>query len=123
VGLEVNGVNFSGNPFALVRGIDIVNVGNAQTQWALGIETSISHPAGKPKVGIMLAGPNTGYPHTPASDSGIVIDRIDSGEAIRIQAGDRIAFNNEGTIYMKYNPQTNRLEFYNGPDLKFAIPM
>ena len=123
VGLEVNGINQSGNPSALVRGIDIVNSGNASTQWALGIETSMSQPAGKPKVGIILAGPNHGYPHTPASESGIVVDHIDSGEAIRIQAGNRIALNNEGTIYMKYNPQTNSIEFYNGAELKFTIPM
>lgn len=53
----------------------------------------------------------------------MVIDHIDSGEAIRIQAGDRISFNNEGTIYMKYNPATHQIEFYNQDELKFAIPM
>jgi hypothetical protein len=123
VGLEVNGVNRSGNPNALVRGIDIVNSGTAQTQWALGIETSVSHPAGKPKVGIMLAGINNAHPYAPASQTGIVIDHIDSGEAIRIVANNRIAFNHLGTIFMKYNPNTNAIEFYNGAQLKFAIPM
>jgi hypothetical protein len=123
IGLEVNGLNLSENSSAAVRGIDIVNGGNAATQWALGIETSVSQPAGKPKIGIILAGSAHGYPHAPASDTGIVIDHIDSGEAIRIQAGDHVSFNNEGTIYMKYNPQTNQIEFYNAGQLKFAIPM
>ncbi|MGE5666668.1 MAG: hypothetical protein ACM338_00590, partial [Betaproteobacteria bacterium] len=40
VGMEVNGLNFSANPNASVRGIDIVNGGTAETQWGLGIETS-----------------------------------------------------------------------------------
>jgi hypothetical protein len=53
----------------------------------------------------------------------MVIDHRDSGEAIRIPADNRIALNNEGTIYMKYTPRTNRIEFYNGTELKFAIPM
>jgi hypothetical protein len=123
IGLEVNGINFSGNPHAAVRGIDIVNGGNAQTQWALGIETSFARPQGKPKVGIMLAGPSQGFLYPPASDTGIVIGEIDAQEAIRIQKDHRIAFNNEGTVYMKYNSQTNRVEFYNGSTLKHAIPM
>lgn len=123
IGLEVNGINFSGDPHAAARGIDIVNGGNAQTQWALGVETSYAHPQGKPKVGIMLAGPAQGFLHTPASDTGLVIGEIDSQEAIRIQKDHRVTFNNEGNIYMKYNSQTNRIEFYNGAQLKFAIPM
>lgn len=122
IGMEVNGLNFSGDPNAAVRGIDIVNGGNAQTQWALGIETSFARPQGKPKVGIMLAGPSQGF-LPPASDTGIVIGEIDSQEAIRIQKDHRVAFTNEGNIYMKYNSQTNRLEFYNGSALKFSIPM
>jgi hypothetical protein len=123
VGLEVNGLNFSQNAQVPVRGIDIVNGGNAQTQWALGIETSFAHPQGKPRVGIMLAGASQGYPHAPASDTGIVVGEVDSGEAIRIQEDQRFSFNNDGAVYMKYNSQTKRIEFYNGPNLKFAIPM
>ena len=123
VGLEVNGINFSGNPQARVRGIDIVNAGDAPTQWALGIETSFAAPQGKPKVGIMLPGPAQGFPHNPASETGIVIGTIDSGEAIRIQANHRIALDNAGSIYLKYNAETNQIEFYNGLALKHAIPM
>ena len=123
VGMEVNGLNLSGNPAASVRGIDIVNGGNASTQWALGIETSMAQPAGIPGIGIALAGQAAGYPNAPARDTGLFIDRIESGEAIRIQAGDRVAMNNEGTIYFLYNPGTNRIEFYHGQALKFAIPM
>lgn len=123
IGLEVNGLNFSGDPGVPVRGMDIVNGGNAATQWALGIETSNNQPEGKPKIGIILAGSAHGFSHAPASESGIVVDHIDSGEAIRIQAGDHISFNNEGTVFMKYNPETNQIEFYNKDELKFAIPM
>jgi len=122
VGMEVNGINLSGNP-ATVRGIDIVNGGNASTQWALGIETSTAQPAGIPSIGIALAGQTLNYADAPARDTGLFIDHIDSGEAIRIQAGDRVALNNEGTIYFLYNPGTNRIEFYHGQALKFAIPM
>lgn len=123
VGMEVNGLNLSGNPAAKVRGIDVVNGGNAGTQWALGIETSIAQPAGIPGIGIALAGQTAGYPAAPARDTGLFIDRIESGEAIRIQAGDRVALNNEGTVYFLYNPGTNRIEFYHDHALKFAIPM
>lgn len=122
-GLEVNGLNLSGNPQAKVRGMDIVNGGNASTQWALGVETSIAQPAGEPSIGIMLAGHSVGYPAAPARDTGLFIDHIDSGEAIRIQAGDRIALNSDGTVYFLYNPSTNRIEFYRNNVLKFAIPM
>jgi hypothetical protein len=121
--MEVNGLNRSGNPAAKVRGIDIVNGGNAGTQWALGIETSISEPAGIPGIGIALAGETLGYPVAPARDTGLFIDRIASGEAIRIQAGNRIALNNEGTVYLLYNAAANRIEFYHDDVLKFAIPM
>jgi hypothetical protein len=60
VGRVVNGLNRSGNPVAKVRGIDIVDGGSAGTQWALGIETSISEPAGIPGIGIALAGETIG---------------------------------------------------------------
>ena len=123
IGMEVNGLNFSGNSAANVRGIDIVNAGNAGTQWALGIETSIAQPKGMPSIGIALAGQAAGYPVAPARDTGLFVDRIESGEAIRIQAGDRVALNNEGTIYFLFNPETNQIEFYNAGILKFAIPM
>jgi hypothetical protein len=123
VGMEVNGLNFSGDAAANVRGMDIVNGGNAGTQWALGIETSIAQPKGIPSIGIALAGEAAGFPVAPARDTGLFIDRIESGEAIRIQAGDRVALNNEGTVYFLYNPGTNQIEFYNAGILKFAIPM
>jgi hypothetical protein len=123
VGMEVNGLNMSGDPAAKVRGIDIVNGGNAGTQWALGIQTSTVQPQGIPSIGIALAGQVAGYPVAPARDTGLFVDHIESGEAIRIQAGDRIALDNEGTVYFLYNPGTHRIEFYNAGILKFAIPM
>lgn len=47
VGMEVNGLNLSGNPAASVRGIDIVNGGKAGTglQWTIfGMSAAISAP-------------------------------------------------------------------------------
>ncbi len=123
IGLEVNGLNFSGDSQANVRGIDIVNAGNASTQWALGIETSFAAPQGKPKVGIMLAGPSQGFPHNPASHTGIVVGEIDSAEAIRIQEDNRIALSSDGHISLTYNSETNQIEFYNGTVLKHAFAM
>lgn len=124
VGMEVNGVNFS-DEFAIVRGIDIVNGGTAPTEFGLGVMTSNELPAGKPRYGIVLAGPEFGYAeHSPASRAGIVIDRIDSGEAIRIAAGDFISLDGSaGRIRLRYNPEENRIEFYNGERLAHAIPM
>lgn len=124
VGMEVNGFNDSGR-YALVRGVDIVNGGNAETQYALGIATSMAEPGGKPRYGIVLAGPEFGHATTaPASRAGIVIDRIDSGEALRIAAGDFITLDGAaGQIRMRYNPQAGQIEFYNGARLAHAIKM
>ena len=56
VGMEVNGFNYS-DEAAIVRGIDIVNGGSAPTEFGLGVMTSNDHPGGKPRYGIVLAGP------------------------------------------------------------------
>lgn len=125
VGMEVNGFNYS-DGFQLVRGIDIVNGGTAPTQYALGIMTSGAQPAGKPRFGIVLGGPEFAsyVTETPASRTGILINHIDSGEAIQVAAGDFITLDGErGQIRMRYNPDTNQIEFYNGDALKYAIPM
>lgn len=123
VGMEVNGVNESGR-YGLVRGIDIVNSGNAQTQWALGILTAQNGAAGQPRYGIVLGGPAHGAGAAPASRTGLLIDHIDSGEAIQIAAGDFITLDGEGgRIRMRYNPQVERIEFYNGDRLAHTIPM
>ena len=68
----------------------------------------------------MLPGPTQGFRHNPASQTGMVIGTIDSGEAIRIQENHRIALNNVGSIYLKYNAETNQIEFYNSLTLKHA---
>ncbi len=124
VGMEVNGFNYSDQP-AIVRGIDIVNGGSAPTEFGLGVMTSNDHPAGKPRYGIVLAGPEFGYAeYAPASRAGIVIDRIDSGEAIRIAAGDFISLDgSQGNIRIRYNPDAEQIEFYNGERLTYSIPM
>ena len=97
--------------------------GRCSNPMSLGIETPFAAPQGKPKVAIMLPGPAQGFPHDPASETGLVIGAIDSGEAIRIPANHRIALNNAGSIYLKYNAETNQVEFYSGLALKHAIPM
>jgi len=124
VGMEVNGINRSGH-YGLVRGVDIVNAGNAPTEYALGITTSASQPKGKPRYGIMLAGPRSGYTGVaPASRTGILIEHIDSGEALQIAAGDFITLDGaKGRIRMRYNPQKERIEFFNGQRLAHTIPM
>lgn len=123
VGMEVNGVNDSGR-YGLVRGMDIVNGGDAPTQWGLGILTASWAPAGQPRYGIVLGGPRFGAGAAPASRTGLLIDRIDSGEAIQIAAGDFITLDGkDGRIRMRYNPQAERIEFYNGDRLAHAIPM
>lgn len=124
VGMEVNGFNHS-DQFAIVRGIDIVNGGSAPTEYGLGILTSVGAPDGKPRYGIVLGGPEFGYSDTaPASRTGILIDHIDSGEAIRIAAGDYISLDGkEARIRMRYNPDEEQIEFYNGGRLAHAIPM
>jgi hypothetical protein len=124
VGMEVNGINLSGRANALVRGIDIVNGGNAPTQWALGVQTSVASPAGKPGYGLILAGTSYGYPHNPASKVGLVIDRVDSGRAIEIAADHDIVLDGrDGQIRMRYNSESEQIEFYRDGELRFSIPM
>ncbi len=124
VGMEVNGFNYSDRP-ATVRGVDIVNGGSAPTEFGLGVMTSNAQPGGKPRYGIVLAGPEFGHAeHAPASIAGIVVDRIDSGEAIRIAAGDFIALDGAAArIRMRYNPDSEQIEFFNGERLSYTIPM
>ncbi len=123
VGMEINGVNDSGR-YGLVRGLDIVNGGDAPTQWALGIQTAGWGAAGQPRYGIVLGGPRWGAGAAPASRTGVLIDRIDSGEAIQIAAGDFITLDGErGRIRMRYSPGEDRIEFYNGNTLAHTIDM
>jgi hypothetical protein len=49
--------------------------------------------------------------------------RREGSEAIRIQASDRIELSNDGSVYLLYNPTTNRIEIYHGSAMKFAILM
>ena len=124
VGMEVNGLNRSGNGQALVRGMDIVNGGNAPTQWAIGIQTSNAEPAGQPRYGVVLGGPDYGYRNNPASQTGLVIDRIDSGEAIEIQPDHFITLDGRnGEVRMLYNSRSRQIEFYRGDQLRHAIPI
>lgn len=124
VGLEVNGVNRSGNPDALVRGIDIVNVGDAASQWALGIETSLAEPLGQPRIGIALVGESTGNPTAPARDTGILIDAIASGQAIRIAAGDHITLDGaDSRVAMRFNPARQQIEFLRDGVVRHAIEL
>ncbi|QOC23587.1 hypothetical protein IC757_05465 [Wenzhouxiangella sp. AB-CW3] len=124
VGMEVNGFNYSDRP-ATVRGIDIVNGGSAPTEFGLGVMTSNDHPDGKPRYGIVLAGPEFGHArHSPASRAGLVIDQIDSGQAVRIAAGDYIALDGaDAQVRLRYNPEAGQIEFHNGDDLVYSIPL
>lgn len=124
VGMEVNGFNYS-DKFALVRGLEIINGGSAPTEVGLSVMTSNGQPNGKPRYGIVLGGPEFGYSeHAPASRAGIVIDAVDSGEAIRIAAGNFISLDGaDGRIRMRYNPDEKQIEFFNGERLAHAIPM
>ncbi|WP_376696912.1 hypothetical protein [Wenzhouxiangella sp. EGI_FJ10305] len=124
VGAEINGFNYS-DDFALVRGMEIVNGGSAPTELGLSIMTSNAQPAGKPQYGIVLGGPEFGYSeHAPASRAGIVVDSIDSGEALRIAAGNFISLDGAaGRIRLRYNPEEDRIEFFNGDRLAHSIPM
>lgn len=123
VGMEINGINDSGE-FALVRGLDIINGGSAETQWGLGILTGGWGRAGQPRYGIVLGGPRWGAGAAPASRTGVLIDHIDSGEAIQIAAGDFITLDGgRGRIRMRYNPDEERIEFYNGRVLAHTIAM
>lgn len=123
VGMEINGVNDSGG-FARVRGLDIVNGGAAPTQWGLGILTGAWGAAGQPRYGIVLGGPRWGAGAAPASRTGLLIDHVDSGEAIQIAAGDFITLDGaRGRIRLRYNPDAERIEFFNGDRLAHTIPM
>lgn len=109
-GLEVNGVNqTSGTP--VVDGVFVVNGGSAKTTAGIVVATSILAPAGRPDYGIMLTGPNGFYTNqNVATITGLYIDRVNSQEAIRIQADHRIALSNNGNTYIRYNSATNTVQ-------------
>ena len=104
VGLEVNGVNRSGAE-ANVHGLYIGNVGNAPTRAALTIQTSFAEPQGKPKYAIFIAGQSDNNPTAPASDVGILIDHVDSGMAMQVSQGDKIALSHDGQTYLVFDGQ------------------
>ena len=110
-GLEVNGLNNSGSPNPIVDGLFIVNGGSAKTVAGLAIATSLSGPSGIPDYGIILGGPNSLYSsYNPATVTGLYIDTVASGEAIRIQANNKISLTNTGDTYIKYNSSTNTVQ-------------
>ncbi|MEW6106237.1 MAG: hypothetical protein AB1563_07730 [Bacillota bacterium] len=117
VGEEVNGVNRTSPPSTapIVYGMNIVNGGTAATDAGLIIQTSNSEPAGRPDYGIILGGPSTGTGSSaPATITGLLIDRVSSGEAIRIMENNRIALNKNGSVYIRYNTSTDRIELVRG---------
>lgn len=106
VGLEVNGVNRSGSEAPTVYGINVVNGGNAPTDAALMIETSLEEPEGKADYGVVI-----GHPGKPAArKTGLKIGDVDSGEAIRIQSGHRISLSHDGAVYVRYDPVTDQVQ-------------
>ena len=109
-GAEVNGVNLgTGTPS--VDGVFVVMGGNAKTRAAVAIATSIAAPSGRPDYGIILAGPNSQYSTAnPASVTGLYIDNITSGEAIRIQANQRIALTKAQTTYFRYDSASDKVQ-------------
>jgi len=110
-GTEVNGINRSGSANSVVDGVFIVNGGSAKTTAGLVIATSIAEPSGQPDYGIMIAGPHTTYSSkTPATVTGIYVDNVTSGEAMRIQADHRIALTNSGDTYVRYNTATDKVQ-------------
>lgn len=53
-----------------------------------------------------------------------MIDSIDSGEAIRVAAGNFIGLDGAaGSIRMRYNPDHERIEFFNSDRLGHSISM
>lgn len=109
VGVEINGLNRSGDPHAKVYGATIVNGGNATTWVGLAIETSLLEPQGKPRIGIALQGTSTQNPSAPASEVGIAIDHIDSGVALKIAQGDKILLSHDGRAYLYFDGSRIRL--------------
>ena len=111
VGEEVNSFNRSGSTSPNVWGLNIGMVGNAATDAGLVIETANSEPNGRPDYGIVIGGPKTtGVPTQPAGQTGILIDHISSGEAVRIMDDNRVALNKAGNTYIRYNSGSNRVQ-------------
>jgi hypothetical protein len=111
VGEQVNAFNRSGSTSPNVFGLNIGMLGTAATDAGLVIETANIEPAGRPDYGIVIGGPNTtGVPTQPARKTGILMDHISSGEAIRIMDNNRIALNQAGNTYIRYNSSNNRVQ-------------
>jgi hypothetical protein len=109
-GIEVNGLNL-GNGAPKVDGVFVVMGGSAKTRAAVSVATSIGAPNGRPDYGIMLAGPHTTYSsYNPASVTGLFIDNVVSGEAIKIQKDQRIALTNSQTTYFRYNSALDKVQ-------------
>ncbi len=118
-GTEVNGVNRSGvaprrergdseKPF--ISGVYVVAYGNAQTNAGILVETSPTEPAGKPYYGLHLA--SLPGRESVASDTGILVERVDSGEAFRTIDGQRVALSTDGQVYLKFDPRNGRVEVW-----------
>lgn len=115
VGLEVNAVNRSGSGLLPTYGLNVVMYGDSTTGAAIVMETANTDPAAKPLYGMVLGGPQTtGAAHLGASSVGILLDRVDTGAAIRLQAGERIELDNTGRAALRYNATTDRIELLRG---------
>ncbi len=108
IGTEINGINRSGSESNIVYGGIAVMVGNAPTDAGFVVETSLAEPEGQADYGFWLKSTET----VGARKSGVRIDKTESGEAFQTLAGQRIALTQDGQVYLKFDPETGKVNVW-----------
>lgn len=105
-GAEIAGGNFADDT-PVVYGVYVVMEGTSPTKAGVVIEPSLAFPEGRPEYGVWVKENEKGK---GARKVGILIDKVDSGEALKVQSGERIVLSGDGEVYMRYNETTDRVE-------------
>ncbi len=101
VGAEISAGNMA-DETVIAYGEHLIVEGLAPTTAGLVVEPSLALPEGRAKTAIWIKA-NEANNGTAARETGLRIDAVDSGEAIKIQSGQRIALSEDGEVFLQYN--------------------
>ena len=107
VGAEISAGNMA-DETVIAYGEHLIVEGLAPTTAGLVVEPSLSLPEGRAKTAIWIKA-NEANNGTAARETGLRIDPVDSGVAIKIQAGQRIVLSEDGDVFLRYDAASDRI--------------
>lgn len=116
-GTEISTGNFSG-PTVINYGLFVVMEGLFANRAGVVVESSLAFPEGRPEIGMWIKENEHG---NGARTTGLLVDHVDSGEAIRVQSGQRIALSSDGRVYVRYNDVNDKIEIIRRDEVVLSL--